>query len=629
MSYFNGKIEGGITKAFENGDNFKSYLKVVANFNPYSTKNTLAIYAQNPEATKVASFDRWKADGQSVKRGEKGIEMFIATGKEEDNSLRYTIGKVFDISQTHQKTKQEAEVGQEAVGIDTDFAPLVDVLRKTSPVPVWFESFEKISAQDYTPAEGVITVMKGMPPEMTAASIISGIAEVNAKTMFGENADVTSQYMCQHAVDVILCEHFGLAAPSYSFEYVTEWAQDVTPDILEERLGAIHNASKDIISDVRKKQWQMEQIAASKEDNAQENIAYVNNETKINGNVSNEKANNGQDLAQADESKSTILPPDPTITSENMNDYGYAYDGTLPLNKDRAIELFNLDNPVMLLYSDDTEAYAESLSDIENHDGIFGIEKMAWQNAVDNGRDKAVAVAESVSEQSPEALYVNLSLLNQDTGMDVHYTFPIDRAEILGEYKELGFAQCHTDSTITLINEQGFVMEYCEGREGITRPQLGQDIVNLNYVAEQMGKFSPAEMADFYALVQATDFTTIDNVAANLVTTAKQVTEGVVQSTPAIGATENTEHVADDSSKPAPPRETAEHNHNKVKPDPANTHKSRTSGRADKGNNTPVVSEKPKSLDDMINEKKKIIENRDGTKPPGIGMQRQNDAVLA
>lgn len=52
----------------------------------------------------------------------------------------------------------------------------------------------------------------------------------------------------------------------------------------------------------------------------------------------------------------TDIPPDPAISVEARNSYGYTDDAMLPLTKERALELFERDVPVYLLYGDNTEA---------------------------------------------------------------------------------------------------------------------------------------------------------------------------------------------------------------------------------------------------------------------------------
>ena len=75
----------------------------------------------------------------------------------------------------------------------------------------------------------------------------------------------------------------------------------------------------------------------------------------------------------------TDVPPDPAISTEARNTFGYTDDAMMPLTKERAMELFERDVPVYLLYSDNTEAMAFEQSEILNHDGIFGIDCADWE----------------------------------------------------------------------------------------------------------------------------------------------------------------------------------------------------------------------------------------------------------
>lgn len=70
--------------------------------------------------------------------------------------------------------------------------------------------------------------------------------------------------------------------------------------------------------------------------------------------------------------------PDPTVSIDDRNTYGYTSDELLPLSKERAIELWEQDLTVYLLYEDNTEAMVFDRADIDNHGGLLGIEKTDW-----------------------------------------------------------------------------------------------------------------------------------------------------------------------------------------------------------------------------------------------------------
>ena len=96
--------------------------------------------------------------------------------------------------------------------------------------------------------------------------------------------------------------------------------------------------------------------------------------------------------------------PDPAISIRERNDYGYNYEGMLPLTTERAVELFNNDHSIYLLYPDNTEAMAFDTDEIITfgNDGIFGIEKADWERSPEYAAMSASAKnAEAVRESEP------------------------------------------------------------------------------------------------------------------------------------------------------------------------------------------------------------------------------------
>lgn len=97
------KLEAG------HSDALRSYLRFMAKFHRYSWLNVMLIMSQNPEATHVAGFCRWKDLGRYVRTGEKGIAILVPIQfrkpideREEETHVvtGYKTGYVFDVSQT-------------------------------------------------------------------------------------------------------------------------------------------------------------------------------------------------------------------------------------------------------------------------------------------------------------------------------------------------------------------------------------------------------------------------------------------------------------------------------------------------------------------------------------------------
>lgn len=95
-----------------------------------------------------------------------------------------------------------------------------------------------------------------------------------------------------------------------------------------------------------------------------------------------EYASNAGDEAKIQE---PILP-DYYIMQEEMHKYGYLWNGVLPLTKPAMRNNFQ---NCLLLYEDDTEGYIAGESDIEEHDGLFGIERSDWKRFIESENGKA------------------------------------------------------------------------------------------------------------------------------------------------------------------------------------------------------------------------------------------------
>ncbi len=74
--------------------------------------------------------------------------------------------------------------------------------------------------------------------------------------------------------------------------------------------------------------------------------------------------------------------PDPSITVSDMQEYGYSWDGMLPLKEEAALHLYDKeDMQIFLLHEDGSESIPDSTEDIKAHaekGGIFGVHKEDW-----------------------------------------------------------------------------------------------------------------------------------------------------------------------------------------------------------------------------------------------------------
>lgn len=90
----------------EDPEKFSAYLRIQARFNRYTVTNAILLLHQFPDAQKLKTFEGWKRDGASVKRGEKSISILepYSYTKAGGNTVKgFRIKKLFDISQTDLK----------------------------------------------------------------------------------------------------------------------------------------------------------------------------------------------------------------------------------------------------------------------------------------------------------------------------------------------------------------------------------------------------------------------------------------------------------------------------------------------------------------------------------------------
>ena len=91
--------------------------------------------------------------------------------------------------------------------------------------------------------------------------------------------------------------------------------------------------------------------------------------------------------------ESAKLMPDPSITAAERDSYGYTAEDMLPLRQDKAMELFDVEHTIYMLYDDNTEAMAfdrdEIITFAEMNNGIFGIAKDDWENTAEYAELKA------------------------------------------------------------------------------------------------------------------------------------------------------------------------------------------------------------------------------------------------
>ena len=73
--------------------------------------------------------------------------------------------------------------------------------------------------------------------------------------------------------------------------------------------------------------------------------------------------------------------PDEQVSTPDMQEYGYSYDGMLPVTRERALELDAAGLTVYVLHEDNTESMVFDSQEIMDHGGIFGVDREEWEKS--------------------------------------------------------------------------------------------------------------------------------------------------------------------------------------------------------------------------------------------------------
>lgn len=257
-------------EALRDSETWAAYLRFCAGFHRYSFSNLLLIWAQCPEASKVAGYRAWQAKGRQVRKGERGIRIYgtgtvKATAEDEDNGEEAENGRrrvffpvsVFDIAQTdvmegHEDVSELAHTltGDDergilarvvdyltASGVTVEFAPLRAANGYTQPSSEDGAPIRVVIAEDRSPAQQAKTALH------EAAHIALGHVEDLAEYV---------EHRGRHEVEAesvayVLAGMLGLDSAAYSVGYIAGWAggeAEVIKDTASRVLSAVHTLAE-------------------------------------------------------------------------------------------------------------------------------------------------------------------------------------------------------------------------------------------------------------------------------------------------------------------------------------------------------------------------------------------------
>ena len=277
------KLENGMKELYDS-DKYAAYLRTMSRFYKYSTRNTLLIHLQNPNATHVASYGAWKNNfNRQVKKGEHGIRIYapIANrGKEievekvdpvtkmavldehgqpiterlqsTDNlQMRFRLVPIFDIEQTHGDPLPE--LAETLTGDVERYELFTDALRAVSPLPI---EFAELSNADGRCIFGDrIEINTGMSEIQTVCAIIHEITHAklhDAKLLQdGENPkNRRTEEVEAESVSYAVCQYYGIETSANSFGYLAEWSRGKELKELNASLDTIRKTAAALIDGI-------------------------------------------------------------------------------------------------------------------------------------------------------------------------------------------------------------------------------------------------------------------------------------------------------------------------------------------------------------------------------------------
>jgi len=248
-------VEGILTS-----EGYQAYLKTMSKFHRYSFANSLLIHVQNPEATHVAGYQKWKQLDRQVRKGEKAIKIFIPfrkktedpeTGEERWRVTGFGLGSVFDISSTDGEPLPEPPAITESHEV-TDVSREVNkrLSRYLIDQGLLLESkdFPGHAHGFWNPTKNQIVIRQNKDVDPLNISKTKTLLHEGAHALANhQNADERqdAEVVAESAAYVAF-SHFGVDTANYSFSYVAGWGQDAQR--LRKNLGEVQKISNVLIS---------------------------------------------------------------------------------------------------------------------------------------------------------------------------------------------------------------------------------------------------------------------------------------------------------------------------------------------------------------------------------------------
>lgn len=235
--------------AWREPETWRAWLDMAAKFHHYSVRNLALIAAQRPDASLIAGYRAWQAEGRQVRRGEKGIRILggrtVGPAQDSDDDgdqdntrtrLIFFPVSVFDIAQTDpiDDTAAPERPGLPVI-VGADPAGITDAIDTYLTAEGWTITRTTLPHNMYGLTDHqahTISVATGIPDAHTAKTMLH---EATHALLHGDHTAALHRGRLEveaESTAYLAAATLGLDTSEYSTGYVAGWAADADTDVL-------------------------------------------------------------------------------------------------------------------------------------------------------------------------------------------------------------------------------------------------------------------------------------------------------------------------------------------------------------------------------------------------------------
>ena len=227
---------------------YRDYLDFLIRCPGFAGENSLLIFAQNPDASLLMGFEKWKQNGRYVRSGEKGIAVLLPAKfssrirravPDENGEIKEQMvtrevvtlrrGYLYDISQTEGRELSEHEINSLK---NENFEQLIHRVRQAvQPAKICIEP--DVASDGYFDAmSDTIFIGSGLSQTQTMKMALYGLVHRSLYQQGGSIQNIHSIWRMEVKTMVyLLCRKLDINVPEMRFPNAGEWVRRMEPDI--------------------------------------------------------------------------------------------------------------------------------------------------------------------------------------------------------------------------------------------------------------------------------------------------------------------------------------------------------------------------------------------------------------